>query len=117
MKRYYDYEHDQIVHEEELRKEYEEMDNQDNVTFEQYIENCQAHNGGTLMFVQGMDKNGNLTDNNVPATGWLQRDLAFILTREQMYEVYTEVLKIAEYDSFMSFLDEVVSDGTYRRVI
>ena len=106
MKRYYDYEHDQIVHEDELRKEYEEMDNPDNVTFEQYIENCLFYNDGTLLLMHGAE------------TGWLVTVTGYVCNREEMYQVYRHYNdRSNDIENFMDFLDEVVSDGTYRRVI
>ena len=107
MNRYYDYEHDQIIHEDELRKEYEAMDNQDNVTFEQYIDNCQTYNGGTLSETSGAE------------TGWMDKETAIIYTQEQMYKQYTRILDLTDqYDNFMDFLASVTDvNGLFRRVI
>ena len=121
MKRYYDYEHDRIVHEDELIKEYESMNPDDTsaTTAHEYIENCQASNGGTLLIINGQDENGYLTEHDIPETGWLNRDTACILTQEQMYDIYLNMIGLPhQYDSFMDFLADVTDiNGLFRRVI
>ena len=47
MRKFYD-ERGHFVTETELQAEFEQMENPDGRTFEQYIEACMDHNGGTL---------------------------------------------------------------------
>ena len=47
MRKFYD-ERGHFVTEAELQAEFEQMENPDGRTFEQYIEACMDHNGGTL---------------------------------------------------------------------
>ena len=121
MKRYYDYEHDQIVHEDELRKEYEAMDKEETSASnaQEYIDNCQDYHGGMLSLITGMTDVGNIDEQNIPDTGWLNRDLAVILTQEQMYSIYIAQDDLTDqYDSFADFLASVTDvNGLFRRVI
>jgi hypothetical protein len=50
MNRYYDYEHDMIIYEDELIKEYNSMDKDATSASnaQEYIYNCLTMNGGTL---------------------------------------------------------------------
>ena len=105
MKRYYDYEHDQIVHEEELRKEYDGLtDNIDNLTFDQWLINCQTSEGGTLQLISGYD------------SGWLDVYTCEVKSVEDMYAIYR---KQNEYNDFMDWLIDCVTAEcpSYRRVI
>ena len=109
MKRYYDYEHDRIVHENELIAEFSAMseDATSATTAQEYIENCQSDNGGTLIEMSGAD------------TGWMDTVTGIVYTQEQMHQQYTRILDLTDqYDNFADFLAEVTDiNGPFRRVI
>jgi len=121
MKRYYDYEHDTIITKDDLIKEYNSMDKDATSASnaQEYIENCQDYNGGMLSLITGMTDDGWIDEQNIPDTGWLNRDLAVILTQEQMYSIYIAQDDLTDqYDSFADFLASVTDvNGLFRRVI
>lgn len=53
MRRWFDIERDEVVTEEQLRAEYEEIKDEVEVDFEDYIWNCMTHQGGTLETIKG----------------------------------------------------------------